>query len=52
MAANQSGLPAARPTASWATLAVIGALAVIMGVSFVFLRPLIVLLPEDQASPR
>jgi hypothetical protein len=37
-----------RPTASWATLAAIGVLAVIMGVSFVVLRPLIVLLPEDQ----
>ena len=40
--------PAPRPTASWATLAAIGVLAVIMGVSFVLLRPLIVLLPEDQ----
>jgi hypothetical protein len=40
--------PVPRPTASWATLAAIGVLAVIMGVSFVFLRPLIVLLPEDQ----
>jgi hypothetical protein len=48
MPANQGRLPVARPTASWATLAVIGALAIIMGCSFVFLRPLIVLLPEDQ----
>lgn len=40
--------PAPRPTASWAPLAAIGVLAVIMGVSFVLLRPLIVLLPEDQ----
>ena len=40
--------PALRPTASWATLAAIGVLAVIMGVSFVLLRPLFVLLPEDQ----
>lgn len=37
-----------RPAASWGTLAVIGSLAVIMGVSFVVLRPIIVLLPEDQ----
>jgi len=40
--------PVPRPRASWATLAGIGVLAVIMGVSFVLLRPLIVLLPEDQ----
>ena len=40
MPANQGRLLAARPTASWATLAVtIGALAIIMGCSFVFLRP-------------
>ena len=38
----------ARPTASWATIAAIGIVAIIMGVSFVLLRPLIVLLPEDQ----
>ena len=37
-----------RPAASWGTLAVIGSLAVVMGVSFVLLRPIIVLLPEDQ----
>ena len=39
---------ALRPTGSWATLAAIGVLSVIMGLSFVFLRPVIVLLPEDQ----
>ena len=37
-----------RPAASWVTLAGIGILAVLMGVSFVVLRPIIVLLPEDQ----
>jgi len=37
-----------RPAASWITLAGIGLLAVVMGVSFVVLRPIIVLLPEDQ----
>lgn len=46
--AENHGKPALRPTASWATIAVIGAVAIIMGVSFVLLRPLIVLLPEDQ----
>lgn len=40
--------PTLRPTASWAVLAAIGVLSVIMGVSFVVLRPMIVLLPEDQ----
>ena len=39
---------ALRPTASWATIATIGVVAIIMGLSFVLLRPLIVLLPEDQ----
>lgn len=37
-----------RPVASWVTLAVIGVLAVLMGVSFLVLRPIFVLLPEDQ----
>ena len=37
-----------RPVASWVTLASIGIPAVLMGVSFVVLRPIIVLLPEDQ----
>ena len=37
-----------RPAASWVTLAVIGILAVLIGASFVVLRPIIVLLPEDQ----
>jgi hypothetical protein len=37
-----------RPAASWVTLAGIGILAVLMGLSFVVLRPIIVLLPEDQ----
>lgn len=45
---KNGGKSAQRPAASWATLAGIGVLAVIMGVSFVLLRPLIVLLPEDQ----
>lgn len=36
------------PAASWVTLVVIGVLAVVMGISFVVLRPIIVLLPEDQ----
>ena len=40
--------PRRRPAASWITLAGIGILAVVMGVSFVVLRPMIVLLPEDQ----
>ena len=40
--------PQLRPAASWVTLAVIGSLAVLMGASFVALRPIIVLLPEDQ----
>ena len=40
--------PALRPKASWTILAAIGVLSIIMGVSFVALRPLIVLLPEDQ----
>ena len=40
--------PRLRPAASWVTLAVIGILAVVMGASFVVLRPIIVLLPEDQ----
>jgi len=33
---------------SWRILATIGGLAVVMGLAFVFLRPLIVLLPEDR----
>lgn len=37
-----------RPKTSWVTIAVIGVLAIVMGVSFVLLRPIIVLLPEDQ----
>ncbi len=40
--------PRLRPAASWVTLAGIGILAVFMGASFVVLRPIIVLLPEDQ----
>lgn len=36
------------PKAAWATLAAVGALAVLMGIAFVFLRPIVVLLPEDQ----
>ena len=46
--AENDDKPALRPTASWATIATIGVVAIIMGVSFVLLRPLIVLLPEDQ----
>jgi hypothetical protein len=45
---HENQKPVLRPIASWATLAAIGVLAVIMGMSFVLLRPLIVLLPEDQ----
>src|SRR5262245_65753067 len=45
---KQNANLSARPTASWVTLVVIGGLAVVMGVTFVLLRPLIVLLPEDQ----
>jgi hypothetical protein len=37
-----------RPAASWGTLAAIGVLAIAMGISFVALRPVVVLLPEDQ----
>lgn len=38
-----------RPAAAaWITLVVIGALAAAMGIAFALLRPLIVLLPEDQ----
>lgn len=40
--------PRQRPAASWVTLSGIGILAVVMGASFVVLRPIIVLLPEDQ----
>jgi hypothetical protein len=40
--------PRLRPVASWVTFAVIGSLAVVMGASFVVLRPIMVLLPEDQ----
>ena len=40
--------PRLRPAASWIVLAGIGILAVVMGASFVVLRPMIVLLPEDQ----
>lgn len=36
------------PKSAWLTLVIIGALAVVMGLIFVFARPLIVLLPEDQ----
>lgn len=36
------------PLASWATLVGIGALVIVMGASFLLLRPLVVLLPEDQ----
>jgi len=37
-----------RPLGSWATLVVIGGLVILMGVTFVFFRPLVALLPEDQ----
>ena len=40
--------PRLRPAALWVTLAVIGILAVAMGVSFIVLRPNIVLRAEDQ----
>ena len=36
------------PKSSWMTLTVIGAASILMGVIFVALRPLVVLLPEDQ----
>jgi hypothetical protein len=36
------------PKVAWVTLLAVGALAVLMGSAFVFLRPVVVLLPEDQ----
>ena len=36
------------PKLSWVTVGVIGALAIVMGLFFFFIRPLVVLLPEDQ----
>jgi hypothetical protein len=45
---KRSEILSPRPAASWITLVVIGGLAIVMGVSFVLLRPLVVLLPEDQ----
>ena len=45
---ENNGKPALRPAASWATIVGVGVVAIMMGVSFVLLRPLFVLLPEDQ----
>jgi len=36
------------PRSSWLTIALLGGVAIVMGLAFITLRPLVVLLPEDQ----
>ena len=47
--ATEIELTQTRPSKiSWITIGVIGALVIVMGLFFLFIRPLVILLPEDQ----